>query len=171
MLSLQIHRSKNRWKFYLKDGVMCYAGKEYVFSKAVGEAEWWDGGGSMTRNTLWYYFSVYITFLICLEILFKLLTLFFIFLLIQEIFFHNFVSCICDFCISRLYKNIYLPYTFKCINSLRCSKWLDGWFFFFFFLSLFKLNAQQRKLNWCLLFYLFILCCLIYDFTVKWNRF
>ncbi len=37
---LQIHRSKNRWKFYLKDGVMCYGGKEYVFSKAVGEAEW-----------------------------------------------------------------------------------------------------------------------------------
>ncbi|XP_066517313.1 TFIIA-alpha and beta-like factor isoform X2 [Hoplias malabaricus] len=36
----KIHRSKNRWKFYLKDGVMCYAGKEYVFSKAVGEAEW-----------------------------------------------------------------------------------------------------------------------------------
>uniref|UniRef100_A0A8B9HFR1 General transcription factor IIA, 1-like n=1 Tax=Astyanax mexicanus TaxID=7994 RepID=A0A8B9HFR1_ASTMX len=35
-----IHRSKNRWKFYLKDGVMCYRGKDYVFSKAVGEAEW-----------------------------------------------------------------------------------------------------------------------------------
>lgn len=37
---LQIHRSKNRWKFHLKDGVMCYGGREYVFSKAVGEAEW-----------------------------------------------------------------------------------------------------------------------------------
>ncbi|XP_026080483.1 TFIIA-alpha and beta-like factor isoform X2 [Carassius auratus] len=36
----EIHRSKNRWKFYLKDGVMCYGGKDYVFSKAVGEAEW-----------------------------------------------------------------------------------------------------------------------------------
>ena len=36
----QIHRSKNRWKFHLKDGVMCYAGRDYVFSKAVGEAEW-----------------------------------------------------------------------------------------------------------------------------------
>ncbi|KAJ8385634.1 hypothetical protein AAFF_G00184310 [Aldrovandia affinis] len=36
----KIHRSKNRWKFYLKDGVMCFAGKDYVFSKAVGEAEW-----------------------------------------------------------------------------------------------------------------------------------
>ncbi len=40
LLALQIHRSKNRWKFYLKDGVMCYGGKDYVFSKAVGEAEW-----------------------------------------------------------------------------------------------------------------------------------
>lgn len=37
---LQIHRSKNRWKFHLKDGVMCYGGRDYVFSKAVGEAEW-----------------------------------------------------------------------------------------------------------------------------------
>ncbi|TSN95655.1 TFIIA-alpha and beta-like factor [Bagarius yarrelli] len=36
----KIHRSKNRWKFYLKDGVMCYGGKDYVFSKAIGEAEW-----------------------------------------------------------------------------------------------------------------------------------
>ncbi|KAJ8359749.1 hypothetical protein SKAU_G00162740 [Synaphobranchus kaupii] len=36
----KIHRSKNRWKFYLKDGVMCFSGKDYVFSKAVGEAEW-----------------------------------------------------------------------------------------------------------------------------------
>ncbi|XP_051772201.1 TFIIA-alpha and beta-like factor isoform X1 [Ctenopharyngodon idella] len=35
----KIHRSKNRWKFYLKDGVMCFGGKDYVFSKAVGEAE------------------------------------------------------------------------------------------------------------------------------------
>uniref|UniRef100_A0A3Q1FPF8 General transcription factor IIA, 1-like n=1 Tax=Acanthochromis polyacanthus TaxID=80966 RepID=A0A3Q1FPF8_9TELE len=36
----KIHRSKNRWKFHLKDGVMCYRGRDYVFSKAVGEAEW-----------------------------------------------------------------------------------------------------------------------------------
>ncbi|XP_037534579.1 TFIIA-alpha and beta-like factor [Nematolebias whitei] len=36
----KIHRSKNRWKFHLKDGVMCYSGRDYVFSKAVGEAEW-----------------------------------------------------------------------------------------------------------------------------------
>uniref|UniRef100_A0A8C5HFD0 Stonin-1 n=1 Tax=Gouania willdenowi TaxID=441366 RepID=A0A8C5HFD0_GOUWI len=36
----KIHRSKNRWKFHLKDGVLCYQGRDYVFSKAVGEAEW-----------------------------------------------------------------------------------------------------------------------------------
>ncbi|KAG9484478.1 hypothetical protein GDO78_010056 [Eleutherodactylus coqui] len=36
----KIHRSKNKWKFYLKDGVMCFGGKDYIFSKAVGEAEW-----------------------------------------------------------------------------------------------------------------------------------
>uniref|UniRef100_A0A3P9QJV5 General transcription factor IIA, 1-like n=1 Tax=Poecilia reticulata TaxID=8081 RepID=A0A3P9QJV5_POERE len=36
----KIHRSKNRWKFHLKDGVMSYGGRDYVFSKAVGEAEW-----------------------------------------------------------------------------------------------------------------------------------
>ncbi|KAF6723727.1 Stonin-1 [Oryzias melastigma] len=36
----KIHRSKNRWKFHLKDGVICYGGRDYVFSKAVGEAEW-----------------------------------------------------------------------------------------------------------------------------------
>ncbi|XP_054654332.1 TFIIA-alpha and beta-like factor [Dunckerocampus dactyliophorus] len=36
----KIHRSKNRWKFHLKDGVVCYGGRDYVFSKAVGEAEW-----------------------------------------------------------------------------------------------------------------------------------
>uniref|UniRef100_A0A3P8T5K3 General transcription factor IIA, 1-like n=1 Tax=Amphiprion percula TaxID=161767 RepID=A0A3P8T5K3_AMPPE len=38
----KIHRSKNRWKFHLKDGVMCYRGRDYVFSKAVGEAEWFN---------------------------------------------------------------------------------------------------------------------------------
>ncbi|NWI15281.1 TF2AY factor, partial [Crypturellus soui] len=36
----KIHRSKNKWKFYLKDGVMCFAGKDYVFAKAIGDAEW-----------------------------------------------------------------------------------------------------------------------------------
>ncbi|KFO77404.1 Stonin-1 [Cuculus canorus] len=36
----KIHRSKNKWKFYLKDGVMSFEGKDHVFSKAVGDAEW-----------------------------------------------------------------------------------------------------------------------------------
>ncbi|XP_030413605.1 TFIIA-alpha and beta-like factor isoform X2 [Gopherus evgoodei] len=36
----EIHRSKNKWKFYLKDGVMCFGGKDYVFAKAIGDAEW-----------------------------------------------------------------------------------------------------------------------------------
>uniref|UniRef100_A0A8C5MHW1 Ral transcription factor IIA subunit 1 like n=1 Tax=Leptobrachium leishanense TaxID=445787 RepID=A0A8C5MHW1_9ANUR len=36
----KIHRSKNKWKFYLKDGVMSFGGKDYIFSKAIGEAEW-----------------------------------------------------------------------------------------------------------------------------------
>ncbi|XP_006839504.1 PREDICTED: TFIIA-alpha and beta-like factor isoform X2 [Chrysochloris asiatica] len=36
----KIHRNKNKWKFYLKDGVMCFGGKDYVFAKAIGDAEW-----------------------------------------------------------------------------------------------------------------------------------
>ncbi|NXI53749.1 TF2AY factor, partial [Chloroceryle aenea] len=36
----KIHRSKNKWKFFLKDGVMSFQGKDHVFSKAVGDAEW-----------------------------------------------------------------------------------------------------------------------------------
>ncbi|XP_076990292.1 TFIIA-alpha and beta-like factor isoform X2 [Tamandua tetradactyla] len=36
----EIHRSKNKWKFYLKDGVMCFGGRDYVFAKAIGDAEW-----------------------------------------------------------------------------------------------------------------------------------
>ncbi|XP_004686271.1 PREDICTED: TFIIA-alpha and beta-like factor isoform X2 [Condylura cristata] len=36
----KIHRSKNKWKFYLKDGVMCFGGRDYVFAKAIGDAEW-----------------------------------------------------------------------------------------------------------------------------------
>ncbi|OXB59829.1 hypothetical protein ASZ78_014477 [Callipepla squamata] len=36
----KIHRSKNKWKFFLKDGVMSFDGKDYVFAKAVGDAEW-----------------------------------------------------------------------------------------------------------------------------------
>lgn len=37
----QIHRSKNKWKFHLKDGIMNLNGRDYVFSKAIGDAEWW----------------------------------------------------------------------------------------------------------------------------------
>ncbi|XP_072793863.1 TFIIA-alpha and beta-like factor isoform X1 [Vicugna pacos] len=36
----KIHRSKNKWKFYLKDGVICFGGRDYVFAKAIGDAEW-----------------------------------------------------------------------------------------------------------------------------------
>lgn len=35
----KITRSKNRWKFHLKDGIMNLKGKDYVFQKAVGDAE------------------------------------------------------------------------------------------------------------------------------------
>lgn len=38
----QIHRSKNKWKFHLKDGIMNLNGRDYVFSKAIGDAEWWS---------------------------------------------------------------------------------------------------------------------------------
>jgi len=36
----KINRSKNKWKFHLKDGIMNLNGKDYVFQKASGEAEW-----------------------------------------------------------------------------------------------------------------------------------
>lgn len=36
----QIHRSKNKWKFHLKDGIMNLNGRDFVFSKAIGDAEW-----------------------------------------------------------------------------------------------------------------------------------
>ncbi|NXK15879.1 TF2AY factor, partial [Arenaria interpres] len=36
----KIHRSKNKWKFFLKDGVVSFKGKDHVFAKAIGEAEW-----------------------------------------------------------------------------------------------------------------------------------
>ncbi|KAM6915187.1 transcription initiation factor IIA subunit 1 [Xenentodon cancila] len=36
----KIHRSKNKWKFHLKDGIMNLKGKDFVFSKAIGDAEW-----------------------------------------------------------------------------------------------------------------------------------
>lgn len=37
---LQITRSRNKWKFYLKDGIMNITGKDYVFQKSNGDAEW-----------------------------------------------------------------------------------------------------------------------------------
>jgi transcription initiation factor TFIIA large subunit len=36
----KISRTRNKWKFNLKDGIMSLNGKDYVFSKAHGEAEW-----------------------------------------------------------------------------------------------------------------------------------
>ncbi|XP_078594288.1 uncharacterized protein LOC144872051 [Branchiostoma floridae x Branchiostoma japonicum] len=36
----RINRSKNKWKFHLKDGIMNLGGKDYVFQKATGDAEW-----------------------------------------------------------------------------------------------------------------------------------
>jgi transcription initiation factor TFIIA large subunit len=36
----KITRIKNKWKFHLKDGVMNINGKDYLFSKANGDAEW-----------------------------------------------------------------------------------------------------------------------------------
>eukprot|EP00794_Sanderia_malayensis_P009784 gene9784-10783_t len=36
----KIARSKNKWKFYLKDGIMNLRSKDFVFHKANGESEW-----------------------------------------------------------------------------------------------------------------------------------
>ncbi|XP_067013000.2 transcription initiation factor IIA subunit 1 [Anabrus simplex] len=36
----KITRSRNKWKFYLKDGIMNLNSKDYVFQKASGDAEW-----------------------------------------------------------------------------------------------------------------------------------
>lgn len=36
----KITRNRNKWKFHLKDGIMHIAGRDYVFHKAVGDAEW-----------------------------------------------------------------------------------------------------------------------------------
>uniref|UniRef100_A0A182UMC0 Presenilin n=1 Tax=Anopheles merus TaxID=30066 RepID=A0A182UMC0_ANOME len=35
----KITRSRNKWKFYLKDGIMHIGGKDYVFQKSNGDAE------------------------------------------------------------------------------------------------------------------------------------
>ena len=40
-ISQQINRNKNKWKFNFKDGIMNLNGRDYVFQKATGEAEWW----------------------------------------------------------------------------------------------------------------------------------
>lgn len=36
----KISRSRNKWKLYLKDGIMNLAGKDFVFQKSNGDAEW-----------------------------------------------------------------------------------------------------------------------------------
>jgi transcription initiation factor TFIIA large subunit len=36
----KINRSKNKWKFHLKDGIMSLNGKDQLFQKATGDAEW-----------------------------------------------------------------------------------------------------------------------------------
>jgi len=36
----KITRTRNKWKFHLKDGIMNLNGKDYVFQKATGDAEW-----------------------------------------------------------------------------------------------------------------------------------
>uniref|UniRef100_A0A2C9LEN3 Transcription initiation factor IIA subunit 1 n=1 Tax=Biomphalaria glabrata TaxID=6526 RepID=A0A2C9LEN3_BIOGL len=36
----KINRNKNKWKFHLKDGIMNLSGKDFVFQKASGDAEW-----------------------------------------------------------------------------------------------------------------------------------
>lgn len=36
----KITRTKNKWRFTLKSGVMSIEGRDYVFSKATGEADW-----------------------------------------------------------------------------------------------------------------------------------
>ncbi|XP_065845142.1 transcription initiation factor IIA subunit 1-like [Oscarella lobularis] len=36
----RVGRMRNRWKFQLKDGIMNLEGKDYIFHKASGEADW-----------------------------------------------------------------------------------------------------------------------------------
>ncbi|CAG4950414.1 transcription initiation factor IIA subunit 1 [Colias croceus] len=36
----KITRTRNKWKFYFKDGIMNLSGKDFVFQKANGDAEW-----------------------------------------------------------------------------------------------------------------------------------
>ncbi|EPQ01983.1 Transcription initiation factor IIA subunit 1 [Myotis brandtii] len=36
----KVLRSKNKWRFLLKDGIMNLNGRDYIFAKAFGDAEW-----------------------------------------------------------------------------------------------------------------------------------
>ncbi|KAK5639090.1 hypothetical protein RI129_011582 [Pyrocoelia pectoralis] len=36
----KITRSRNKWKFHLKDGIMNLNGEDFIFQKATGDAEW-----------------------------------------------------------------------------------------------------------------------------------
>lgn len=36
----KISRQRTKWKFHLRDGIMSLNGKDYVFQKALGDAEW-----------------------------------------------------------------------------------------------------------------------------------
>merc|ERR1712098_595020 len=36
----KITRARNKWKFYLTDGILNLNGKDYVFQRAHGDAEW-----------------------------------------------------------------------------------------------------------------------------------
>ncbi|XP_033115866.1 transcription initiation factor IIA subunit 1-like [Anneissia japonica] len=36
----KINRTRNRWKFHLKDGIMNLEGKDWVFHRGIGEADW-----------------------------------------------------------------------------------------------------------------------------------
>jgi len=36
----KVVRTKNQWKFYLKDGIMNLNGKDYLFNKASGDSDW-----------------------------------------------------------------------------------------------------------------------------------
>uniref|UniRef100_G1PZQ5 General transcription factor IIA subunit 1 n=1 Tax=Myotis lucifugus TaxID=59463 RepID=G1PZQ5_MYOLU len=36
----KVFRNKNKWRFLLKDGIMNLNGRDYIFAKAVGDAEW-----------------------------------------------------------------------------------------------------------------------------------
>lgn len=40
IIILQISRTRNKWKFHLKDGIMNMNGEDYLFQRANGDAEW-----------------------------------------------------------------------------------------------------------------------------------